>query len=106
MSTSGVRSESGCACTAVVDGVVVELVECGGGIDDVALPLAIDAVRAAEVEHGVALGAELDALETAGQEAAVPHAGGDGLGAAAGPRGQDDEAGQVLALAAESIQHP
>ena len=76
-------------------------------VDHVALLLARDAVGVAQVEDRVALGAEVDALEAAGQEAAVPLPGGDRLHLAAAPvRGQHDEAGQVVGLAAEAVPDP
>ena len=60
--------------------------------------------RVREVEHRVAAGAELHALVDRGQEAAAPV-----RIAAAGPflaRAEDDEAGQVLRLAAQAIAGP
>ena len=82
-------------------------VERSDGVDHVALAVGVDAGRVAEVEDRVALGAELDALEAAGQKAAVPLPRGDRLRLAepAG-RGQHDEAGQVVALAAQAVGRP
>ena len=61
-----------------------------------------------EVVHRVAAGVELDALVLAGQEAAVPLPGRDRLRAAAAGRvgGHHDEAGQVVALAAQAVGDP
>ena len=55
---------------------------------------------------GIAGGLELDALEVPGQEAAAPLAGGNRLRLAAADAGEHDEAGQVLAFAAEAVEHP
>lgn len=56
---------------------------------------------------GGTFGADLDALEAAGEEAAAPLAGGDGLGGAAGAGGDgDDEAGEVLGFGTEPVGHP
>ena len=62
-------------------------------VDHVALLAAADARRVAQVEDGVALGAELHALEPAGQESAVPLPRGDRLHLPApAVRGEHDEA--------------
>ena len=61
----------------------------------------------AHVEHRVALGVEPDALEPAGQEAAVPLPRGDRLRLAElAVGGQHDEAGQIVALAAQAVGDP
>ena len=54
----------------------------------------------------VAAGIELDALVLAGQESRRPLPRGDRLRIAAAHAGEDDESGQVLAFAAETVEHP
>ena len=77
------------------------------GVDDVALAVGGRPAGTPQVEDRVALGVEPDALEPAGQEAAVPLPRGDRLGLAEpARRGQDDEAGQVVALAAQAVGEP
>ena len=47
--------------------------------------------------YGVAFAAKMDALETAGEEAGGPLAGGDGLVLSAATKGgEDDEAGEII----------
>ena len=65
-----------------------------------------DAIGVADVVDGVAFGLELDALEAAGEDAAAPLAGGDGLGAVFAGGGEDDEAGEVLGFGAEAVEQP
>ena len=81
-----------------------QLVERPDGVERVALEVGVDAAGVREVEHGIAAGAELDALVDRRQEAAAPV-----RVAAAGPlvaRAEDDEAGQVLRLAAQAVGDP
>ena len=67
----------------------------------------IDAGRIADVVHRVAGRVELHALKLAGQEAAVPLPRRDRLRRArAGSTGQHDEAGQVIAFAAQAVVDP
>ncbi len=66
-----------------------------------------DARGVRQVEDRVALGAKLDALVAAGQEAATPLPRGDRLVLPALSEGrEDDEAGQVVGLAAQSVGDP
>ena len=71
------------------------------GVERVALELGVDAARVGEIQDRIAAGAELDALVDRRQKAAAP------VGvAAAGPLlagAEDDEAGQVLRLAAQAV---
>src|SRR5437870_1551177 len=74
------------------------------GVEHLTLAVSGNAGRAAEVEDRIAGSAEGDALEGGGEEAAAPVGG-----AAARPARtalQDDEAGQILRLAAEAVGHP
>ena len=77
---------------------------CADRVERVALEVVVDAARVGEVEHRVAAGAELHALVDGRQEAAAPV-----RIAAAGPLlagAEDDEAGQVLRLAAQAVADP
>ena len=56
----------------IIDQAVAEPVELLDGVDDVALTGAVDARGILDVEHRVALGVKVHALESARQEAAVP----------------------------------
>ena len=76
------------------------------GRDHVVLLRGGDAGRAVQVEHRVALRAHRDALELAGEKPAVPLPHGNRLRAAALRGSQHHEAGQILALAAEAVEHP
>ena len=66
--------------------------------------LLVDAARVGEIKDRVAAGAELHALVDRGQEAAAPV----GVAAAGAllARAEDDEAGQVLRLAAQAVADP
>ena len=83
-----------------------EAVEALDFFDDLALGALADALGIADVVDGVAFGLELDALEAAGEDAAAPLAGGDGLGAVFAGGGEDDEAGEVLGFGAEAVEEP
>ena len=65
--------------------LVEQSIERFGRVDDVALLLVRHAGGAADVQHRIALGAELDALELARQKAAVPLPRGDRLHLAGPP---------------------
>jgi hypothetical protein len=67
-----------------------------------------DAGRILNVENGIADVTEGDSGVFAGEEAAGPHAGEEGLscGAAAPGRREDDEGREVVAFAAEAIGEP
>ena len=67
------------AISGIVDDAVLQAIERLHRIDHVALPVGADARRIVDVQHRIALGAELDALEAAGQKAAVPLPGRDRL---------------------------
>ena len=84
----------------------LELVEAVDRLDQFPLRLRRVAGRGAHVVDGIAGGLEFDALQVAGQEAAAPLPRGDRLALAASDAGQHDEAGQVLAFAAEAVEHP
>ena len=76
-------------------------------VDDVLLPRPIDAGRIADVVHRVARRMERHALELARQKAAVPLPRRNRLRRArAGAARQHDEAGQVVALAAQAVVDP
>jgi hypothetical protein len=63
--------------------------------------------RILDVQHGVAEGVQLHALEFAGQDAARPLARGDGLHLPALAGGhQHHKAGQVIRLGAQSVEYP
>ncbi len=84
-----------------------EAVEGVDGLDGFVLGGGADAGGILDVEDGIAEGVELDALKVAGQDAAGPLAGGDGLHLAALAGGhEDDEAGQVVGFRAESVEDP
>ena len=80
------------------------LVERAERVERVALQLGVDAGRVGEVEDRVALAAERDALVDGGQEAAAPVGGAAARSPSAGA--EDDEAGQVLRLAAQAVGRP
>lgn len=65
-------------------------------IHDLTLGALTDSFGAADVVDGVTFRLKLDALKSAGQHAATPLAGGDGLRAVFARGGEHDEAGQVL----------
>ena len=56
--------------------------------------------------YGFADGLKLDALKFAGEETAVPLAGGEGLGVTSAFGGEYNEAGEVFVFAAEAIEQP
>ena len=79
-------------------------VQFANGVDDLALLGGGDLGGGGEVDDGVALVAEGDALVGGGQDAAAPE---DGAAArAAGAALEDDKAGEVFALAAEAVGDP
>ena len=91
----------------VVDSVGLALGELGHRIDHIPLLIAGDALGIAQVEDGVALGAELHALEAAGQKPTVPLPRRDGLHlAAAALRHQHDVAGQVGGVGPDPVPEP
>src|SRR5262249_10868308 len=84
-----------------------ETVELRHSGDDVALLLERQTGGPIDVEHGVALRAQLDALKAARQKARAPLPRSARLRLAifAG-RGEDDEARQVVGLGTEAIREP
>jgi hypothetical protein len=74
------------------------------GVDDLALFRRDHALRVGEVEDRLALGPEGDALVGAREHAAAPERGA--AARTAGAALQHDEAGEVGALAAQSVGHP
>ncbi len=91
----------------IVDRIVLDAVELLDGVDQVALPLGVDPLGIAYIQHGIAHAAKLDPLESAGQKTGMPLPGGDRLflPELAG-RDHDDEARQVFGLATQSVQQP
>ena len=86
---------------------VCEALGLPSGAGEGALLGAIDALRVADVQHGVARRLELDPLVAAGEESAVPLPGGDRLRLTAfADRREHDEAGQVLCFATQPPQQP
>jgi hypothetical protein len=73
-------------------------------VEGLPLPFGRDALRVAEVEDGLAGGAEGDPLVGGGEEAAGPESGT--AARAARPGLQHHEAGQVLRLAADAVGDP
>ena len=89
----------------IVDDLVVEAVELRDRVDDRAL--AVEPDRRLDVQDGVSLGAKLDPLKPAGEEARMPLPRGDRLPlpVVAGAH-HDDEAGEILGLAAKAVPQP
>ena len=90
----------------IVHRVVVQLIQLADGIHHVALTLHVHSAGAAQVQHRIPLGVEVDALEAAGQEAAVPLPRSNRLALASAHAGHHHEAGEVVALATQPVPQP
>ena len=89
----------------IVDDLVAEAVELRDRVDDRAL--AVEPDRRLDVQDGVSLGAKLDPLKPAGEEARMPLPRGDRLPLPVVARAHhDDEAGEILGLAAKAVPQP
>ena len=85
----------------------MQAVEPLNGVDHVALLLCADALGIANVVNRVALRAEVDALKSARQKAAVPLPRGDRLLLTAGAgAGEHDKPWQVFAVAPQAVPEP
>ncbi len=85
---------------------IAELIELVDRFDHLSLVRSSDARRIADIQDGITLGMEVHALILAWQEPAVPLPRCDGLRLAATDRGQDDESGQILRFASQSVLDP
>ena len=91
----------------IVHDVIVMGVDGIDGANEVALLRTAEAGRALEVENGIALPAELDALVAAGEKTGGPLTHGNGLGrTSAAVRDEHDEARQVFGFGAETVRDP
>ena len=92
----------------VPKGIGSHRIEGAGGIEHAASGGGIHAGRVAQEEDGIALGTESNALMFAGEEAAPPVAGAQGLvGLVPAALGDHDhEAGQLLVFATDTVGEP
>ncbi len=90
----------------IVDRRVERLVQLAHHAHHFRLALGRHAGRILGVQHRVSGRAKLRALEPARQQAAGPLAAGDGLRLPAPFGSKHDEAGQVVRLGAQTVQHP
>src|SRR5206468_4463577 len=88
----------------IADLLEAQPVQLAQSVEGVALQATVDATRARQVQHRIAAGAELHALVDRRQKATAPVGVAAAGALAAGA--EDDEARQVLRLAAQAIQGP